>query len=525
MISNVTTRIVFVSIFIFPFSFATSAIATPVTVTVGSSSTNTAISNVKAGDTINIEATLFSSDPNENGENEPLVVNSSGGFSTTIGNYGQARAFSFQATIDGESLTTSIPGADGDESAQITIDLNQKKRFTQAQKDALSKASADLNSQAGSEATIAAACLLLPDPSVTKACAVGFGLLSGGTWVLSGELNKLALDPADLNYTVIAVPLTPTPTLLTVQVGIVQSEADSFNALLTNQAQAIGLARAITTSINRAQGAYISGATDWETKQMQAATQFAIQLSALLKLESNLYANINQSLIAAGSSLPQVTYNSAYAFDYLVAYSGLPNFVTQALIQFGADSSAIDTIHQIAFVQDPNAMAGTTTSVLINQNVLAALQNGSDALFAFALDNAPSMTLGQGVEAEGGINSLNGSMITFEFNAQGQKIGSAPKGKLILKDRSSSRSISIRSTSISRAALLGNTAVVEGKFIGEDGSSGAFRIIATDNNLQDDDKKGVADTFSIDLFNGYSQSGSLIQGDVQIHNETDKSSD
>src|SRR5262249_22947429 len=68
-----------------------------------------------AGDDVTITATLNTEDPNENGEGEPLVIQSSGGFSATIGDYAVTQQLSFTATQDGETLDASIQGYDGDE--------------------------------------------------------------------------------------------------------------------------------------------------------------------------------------------------------------------------------------------------------------------------------------------------------------------------------------------------------------------------------------------------------------------------
>src|SRR5215469_946761 len=100
------------------------ALATPITVTTTGAPTTIAFPGVKVGDTLTVQATLNTTDPNENGEGEPLVISSSGGFSAIVSAYAQPRSFSFQATQAGETVTVSIQGADGDESATVTVDVN-----------------------------------------------------------------------------------------------------------------------------------------------------------------------------------------------------------------------------------------------------------------------------------------------------------------------------------------------------------------------------------------------------------------
>src|SRR5919201_4475844 len=58
--------------------------ATSQTYTVASSSPAVLVSGLRAGDKVDIVATLNTTDVNENGEGEPLKLQSSGGFAATI---------------------------------------------------------------------------------------------------------------------------------------------------------------------------------------------------------------------------------------------------------------------------------------------------------------------------------------------------------------------------------------------------------------------------------------------------------
>ena len=121
------------------------AIAAPIQQTVTVGGVSTIIISYNAGDTVDIVATLNTVDPNENGEGEPLQLQSTTGFAATVSNYAQPTTFSFTATVGG-TLSGVILGFDGDESATVTVTVNsnQKKRFTPQQKDAMAKSSADL---------------------------------------------------------------------------------------------------------------------------------------------------------------------------------------------------------------------------------------------------------------------------------------------------------------------------------------------------------------------------------------------
>src|SRR5215471_17629092 len=486
-------------------------LAAPITVTTTGAPTTIAFPGVKAGDTITVQATLNTTDPNENGEGEPLVIQSSGGFSAIVSAYAQTRSLSFQATQDGETITISIQGADGDESASVTVDLNQRKRFTQQQKDALAKASADLNTQAAAATVIAALCLAIPDPSITKICAFGFGLTAGAVWLLSALLNRLALDPSDPNFTVIALPVTPAFEQVVAGGSVTQAEADSINALLTNLTQSIGLAQAAITSINRANGAADAGNSFWETQQLQAAAQYAQQLSSLLGAQPVLRANFVAALQAANFAPLQVSIFDALNFESNVSFSGLPAFLVNDLTSLGADADTINQVTQLAIVQDVNAMAGTFASNLTDTTVDTSTLDASKALFDFAIANGAGTPLAQGqmVQGQGFVPDATGDKATFAVEAKVGPDGSI-SGKLELNDHGTG--FSIQHSTITSASILstGNSAVINGTYQARDGSTGTLQITATQN------QGPGSDTISIVLSNGLTISGALGGGNVMI---------
>src|SRR5581483_5031734 len=122
-----------------------------------SGTTDIPLGPIHSGDTVYVTATLNTNDPNEDGEGEPLVLQSSGGWSATINTYGVTHTMSFQATQDGESLVARIPGQDNDESADVTVDTNQSKPrlYTQAQKDAFQRQADELHKASLAESALA----------------------------------------------------------------------------------------------------------------------------------------------------------------------------------------------------------------------------------------------------------------------------------------------------------------------------------------------------------------------------------
>ena len=498
--------------------FPSFAIATPITTTItGSSPAPINVPLVHKGDLINIEALLSTTDLNENGEGEPLIVlSSSGGANINISAYEQPQAKSFTATQDGETLSAYIVGYDGDESATISVDVNQKPRFTQQQKDAMAKASASLNTDAAGLSTLAAACLAIPDPSVTKICAFGAGVSAGAVWALSAKLNELALDPIDMNYTVIAVPITPSLSLFAAQTGVTQAEADTLNALLQNEEQAIGLASAIMVSINRANGAIAANSTSWETKQLQAASQYALQLSALLASQPTLRTSAVQALQSAGFPVLQITANDVYNFEWKVYSSGLPADLILNLTKLGIDSNTIDRIRRLAYVQDINAVAGSFSAILGGTGVNTALTSASLSLADFAIANGVPLVPGQEAHGEGFVTESSGSKLTFEFEAQLHENNPLTlEGEFGLVDHATG--FAILHAKFGRTVLIGTTVVIDGTYTDNVGSSGTFRIIATDNRKLG---KGL-DTFSISLSSGFKAGGVLGGGQIKVKTKTD----
>lgn len=98
--------------------------ATSTTVTISSPSP-VVIASYNAGDTVTITAQLNTNDPNEDGEGEPLNVNASSGFGTTLSIYFQPSTLTLPPATSAGVITAFIAGADGDESATITVRTSQ----------------------------------------------------------------------------------------------------------------------------------------------------------------------------------------------------------------------------------------------------------------------------------------------------------------------------------------------------------------------------------------------------------------
>jgi hypothetical protein len=209
----------------------------------------------------------------------------------------------------------------------------------------------------------------VPDPSITKICALAAGSYSGISWLLSASLNRLALDPSDPNFMVLCSPTIPA---LPLETGAGPA-VDALNALIALEEQAYGYAGAIAVCIDRAQGAVDAGNAFWEAQQMQAMNVYLGQLTALLTQYPALLTNAVTQMQLAGVSFT-VTPLDAFVFEFQVVVSGLPTTLADTLTALGADQATKNQIRQLLFVQDINAVSGAFPQSLASPTLLTDLQ-------------------------------------------------------------------------------------------------------------------------------------------------------
>ena len=122
--------------------------------------------------------------------------------------------------------------------------------------------------------------------SVTAA-PVGLGLY----------LQKLALDPVDMNFRSIAKPKIPAIPKISPGEGLPAAAARALSDLFAVQAREVGYARAAATAFDRSQGAHVKKATDWEKKQVRASGKYAAQLANALLAEAKLWPKVKAALV------------------------------------------------------------------------------------------------------------------------------------------------------------------------------------------------------------------------------------
>lgn len=329
------------------------------------------------GDSITITGLLTTSDPNENGEGEPVVFTSSGGeLSATISNYFQAQTFTFKATQANETISGTNVGFDFDEGCTVTAVVTAKSLkfgiLTQGDRDAMSNYAKALLIPASGYAIIAALCTetIIGGPI----CGLPFGSAAAITAGEAALIDLVATDPSDPNFMVIAQPVLLTVPPVVPGGVVTQAEANAFNALFLNEENVIAYAQALITSYNRAQGAFDAGNAFWENQQLQAAAQYQGALLGFLGAEGALRTNL-ANLLSADPNFAAfaLTINQAFQGESVIAFSGLPPSILQALLTLGFDNNTINLITGQLFVQDINLVAGNIVSQGVSPNLLGAL--------------------------------------------------------------------------------------------------------------------------------------------------------
>lgn len=298
------------------------------------------------------------------------------------------QTFSFTGPSCGISAGCDSSGSDGSWSFSLLISAKPvKARYSQAQKAAFIQ-NAKYWSQGGAVSQQTATAILPVALAANQSGpygvllaqvlrALALGLYTGGAAdnLISELYSSLALDPPDTNYSVIAPPTPVVFTPINSGTNLTQTAADAFNAWLTNQCQAVAYSQAISTCINRAQGAADATNSYWETAQMNAAEQYEAQLAGYLDQEPTLRSNLVTQLVASGFPTITVTSDEVTSNQMNVFSAGFDTNFQAVLTQFGVDGATITNIEDDFVTQDPNSIAGTFPQSLVNPTLDAASHN------------------------------------------------------------------------------------------------------------------------------------------------------
>lgn len=263
------------------------------------------------------------------------------------------------------------------------------QRFTDAQKAAMRRGAAELGAlTAGATFAARIICIALAPvvtPAVSATCVSLVTTAGGGIGAAAALLGVLSLDPPDPNFTVIAQPAIPKFSIQPVTTGptISQRLADASNALYTDLEMVIGFARAIRTSVDRAEGARVAQNVFWEARQVLAVREYTLQLSQFLNALPQLSANFNEALQEAGIK-SAFTASAIRDFQAILSSTGLPLDFVQALSELGVNDTDRNEIVQSILTANPDHIAtfgaGKFPQMLEEPVVTKALRGAASAL-------------------------------------------------------------------------------------------------------------------------------------------------
>jgi hypothetical protein len=172
---------------------------------------------------------------------------------------------------------------------------------------------------------IGAAVSIYLAPKSNVALSVGVAVFGAFLMIMGGNALAKADDPVDSRYKSLARPSPPKPFSIKAKAGtpIDADVAQAINAVLKNQADAIGVDRAIVTSINRAQGASVAEEPHYEKLQMQNARRYAGELAILLRQSGGLRSKAVVKLRDNGVTF-SINEEQAYKIRAMLVKNRLP---------------------------------------------------------------------------------------------------------------------------------------------------------------------------------------------------------
>ena len=179
------------------------------------------------------------------------------------------------------------------------------------------------------------------------------GLLSDGV----SEIIKQFNDPADFNYTQIAVPTPPPVPSLPALSGCKAAAAPIASDFAQSAIQAIGLVDAAQVSANRATGAFLSNAPTFEALQLSTESGYVNQAQTAI---ANMFNDVSGLFgLLPDTCDPTITVADVSAEQQQLANSGFDASDVTFLQGLGLTSPEIEDFASSLAALDPIPEAGT----------------------------------------------------------------------------------------------------------------------------------------------------------------------
>jgi len=170
--------------------------------------------------------------------------------------------------------------------------------------------------------------------------------LGAGFEVMAFRFRSLNDDPFDPNFTRLPTPSFPKlPAVRPVRKGVTSSVAKAANAVLANQAKAIGLLDAVITALNRADTAAKAGDASAEASQVKAARDFAKEAADTLRDALSLRFSLASMWTGPGLDFTVSDQDAQRVRDDTII-NGFPRSLFDTLKKLGVDQQDQDAIVQ-----------------------------------------------------------------------------------------------------------------------------------------------------------------------------------
>jgi hypothetical protein len=208
-----------------------------------------------------------------------------------------------------------------------------------------------------------------------------------GSIVYAATALNWVEDPVDNNFKRKAHPKPPKPPVIMPVPGtsLNQEVANTVNVVLENQATVVGIDRALTSSINRAQGAAFAKEPDFEKMQMRNAREYAGQAAQLIGQNANLRRTAANKLRSRGLVFA-VTDDQARKIRSTIIENGIPEQIHNVIQAYGSNVQERDDIEGtfIMSLFGINALKAPFPDTMTPAGLSAAEQSIASALKAFS---------------------------------------------------------------------------------------------------------------------------------------------
>ena len=151
-------------------------------------------------------------------------------------------------------------------------------------------------------------------------------------------------DPPDPHFAEEVVVISHPPEKIVPDSDVTPELANSANALAENAADCRGLAVALLSCIERAQGASAAGSALWERRHRRRASELSAELSARLRAQPEFQARYAAALLAAGFEPIMVSAEAQENLKSDLKNLGLPGELKSKLLALGATLDDVEAI-------------------------------------------------------------------------------------------------------------------------------------------------------------------------------------